>query len=235
MELKIKDEFGIVSERARQRQVYGKKSERHHAVSHAVSYILSAAGQARIKREVDARVKAEVEAIIARRRQDRIAEIENIPPPSGPILGEVLDVVAEVTGSTVQGLLGPRHARPVAWPRHLAMYILVKTREDLSFPAIGHCFGGRDHTTVMHARANVEKRREAEPFKGWLADPRIVALLDMAPDKETRSARVRKLSPEVARTIRQSGLSSREVAKQYGISIKHANEVRMGRIWADAA
>jgi len=231
MGLKIPDEFGIVSERARQREVYGKQIDRR-----ADSYIDSAAGRARIKREVDARVAAEVEAIMERRRQERVAEIENIAPPKGPTVGDVLSTVSEVTGCSVHGILGPRHARQLAWPRHLAMYILVMTREeDLSYPAIGHCFGGRDHTTVMHAKSNVEKRQHDEPFRTWLADPRIVALLDMAPETPTRSARVRNLTPEQAEAIRTSGLSSREIAEKYGISVSHAYEVRMGRVWREAA
>ena len=62
----------------------------------------------------------------------------------------VLRVVAEEFGVTVQDLKGKSRARKVLIPRQVAMYLL---REDLrlSFPQIGRLFGGKDHTTVMHA------------------------------------------------------------------------------------
>ena len=49
-----------------------------------------------------------------------------------------------------------RRSRDVARPRQIAMY-LAKRLTSRSFPDIGKNFGGRDHTTVMHAVKNVEK------------------------------------------------------------------------------
>ena len=49
-----------------------------------------------------------------------------------------------------------RRSRDVARPRQVAMY-LVKRLTSRSFPDIGKNFGGRDHTTVMHAVKNIEK------------------------------------------------------------------------------
>ncbi len=54
-------------------------------------------------------------------------------------------------------LLSDRRARHVAWPRQEAMYRAYK-ETNLSLPAIGRYFGNRDHTTVMHAIKQVEKR-----------------------------------------------------------------------------
>lgn len=230
MQLKIKDEFGIVTERARQREKFADKIDRR-----VEAYIFSPAGRAVIERKVNERVQAEVEAIVARKTEERMAEIEQIEPPSGPKVGEVMLTVCDVTGCTLQAMTGPRRARNAAWPRHLAMYILVKVREDLSLPAIGKAFGGRDHTTVMHGRSNVEERQHAQPFAKWLADPRIVALLEQAPATSSRVPRGPKLSPEQAKAIRFSGLTVREIATRYGISESHAADVRGGRVWRDAA
>ena len=50
-------------------------------------------------------------------------------------------------------------------PRQIAMYIIRKELDN-SFPSIGTFFGGRDHTTVMHAVDKIEKMVEnKENFK----------------------------------------------------------------------
>ena len=54
-----------------------------------------------------------------------------------------------------------RRARAVARPRQVAMY-LAKQLTPRSLPEIGKKFGGRDHTTVMHAVKQVEKLCEAD-------------------------------------------------------------------------
>lgn len=46
----------------------------------------------------------------------------------------------------------------IAFPRQIAMYI-IKTETDLSLKQIGACFGGKDHTTVMHAVSKIEKTK----------------------------------------------------------------------------
>jgi len=54
-----------------------------------------------------------------------------------------------------------RRDRPVARPRQVAMY-LSKQFTRRSMPEIGRQFGGRDHTTVMHAIRQVEKLRRED-------------------------------------------------------------------------
>jgi chromosomal replication initiator protein len=55
-----------------------------------------------------------------------------------------------------------RRARSVARPRQVAMY-LAKQLTSRSLPEIGRKFGGRDHTTVMHAVRKVDELREYDP------------------------------------------------------------------------
>ena len=62
----------------------------------------------------------------------------------------VFEVVASGCGVSVEDLLGRSRTRPLVSARHLAMYIL-RQQTDLSYPDIARVFGGRDHTTVMHA------------------------------------------------------------------------------------
>jgi chromosomal replication initiator protein len=55
----------------------------------------------------------------------------------------------------------PRRARAVARPRQVAMY-LSKQLTSRSLPEIGRMFGGRDHTTVMHAVRKIEELRASD-------------------------------------------------------------------------
>lgn len=54
-------------------------------------------------------------------------------------------------------LLSERRTQVIVWPRQIAMY-LAKTSTTRSLPAIGHAFGGRDHTTALHAVRKVQDR-----------------------------------------------------------------------------
>jgi len=58
--------------------------------------------------------------------------------------------VAEEFGSSVQDLKAKRRNKNIVLPRQVAMY-LSRELTDLSLPEIGGCFGGKDHTTVLHS------------------------------------------------------------------------------------
>ncbi|MBR0576539.1 chromosomal replication initiator protein DnaA [Proteiniclasticum sp. BAD-10] len=62
----------------------------------------------------------------------------------------IQDVVANYFNLSVQELKSQRRTRNVAYPRQIAMYLSRKLT-DMSLPKIGDEFGGRDHTTVIHA------------------------------------------------------------------------------------
>ena len=70
--------------------------------------------------------------------------------------------VASHYGIRVSDMFSARRARDIARPRQVAMY-LAKTLTSLSYPEIGRQFGGRDHTTVMHAVRAVESHIETNP------------------------------------------------------------------------
>ena len=53
-------------------------------------------------------------------------------------------------------LIGKKRSHPIVYPRQMAMY-LSRELTDLSLPRIGQEFGGRDHTTVMHATGKIQK------------------------------------------------------------------------------
>lgn len=70
---------------------------------------------------------------------------------------EIKSVVADETGLTVQQLVSPARFRHFAWPRQTAM-ALARELTDKSLPEIGRAFSDRDHTTVMYAVREVQKR-----------------------------------------------------------------------------
>jgi chromosomal replication initiator protein len=64
-------------------------------------------------------------------------------------------------GLSPDELISPARGARVAWPRQLAMY-LSRELTDESLPAIGRQFGGRDHTTVLHAWRRASARISAD-------------------------------------------------------------------------
>jgi chromosomal replication initiator protein len=80
--------------------------------------------------------------------QEKLVTIDNIQK-----------TVAEYYKIKVADLLSKRRSRSVARPRQLAM-ALAKELTNHSLPEIGDAFGGRDHTTVLHACRKIEQLRE---------------------------------------------------------------------------
>ena len=66
----------------------------------------------------------------------------------------ILEATAASYGFSVDALCGPSRTRPLVTARQVAMY-LVRNLTDYSYPAIARVFGGRDHTTVIHAVAKI--------------------------------------------------------------------------------
>ena len=75
---------------------------------------------------------------------------KNIPTPD-----EVKFVVAGVCGIPQDEIVGKRRFQAVVMARHIAMWICVCLRH-LSLTDIGKSFGGRDHTTVIHAARTID-------------------------------------------------------------------------------
>jgi len=91
----------------------------------------------------------------------QLAEIvlrDLIPDSAMPEIGApvIMAVTAEYFGVTIDDLCGPGKTKQLAQARQIAMY-LCRELTDLSLPRIGQTFGGRDHTTVMHADKKIRK------------------------------------------------------------------------------
>jgi chromosomal replication initiator protein len=82
--------------------------------------------------------------------QEKLVTVENIQK-----------TVAEYYKIRIADLLSKRRSRSIARPRQVAM-ALAKELTNHSLPEIGDAFGGRDHTTVLHACRRVKELRETE-------------------------------------------------------------------------
>jgi chromosomal replication initiator protein len=75
-------------------------------------------------------------------------------------IGNIQRIVAEYYKIKISDILSKRRNRTIARPRQMAMY-LAKELTNHSLPEIGEAFGGRDHTTVLHACRKIAELREA--------------------------------------------------------------------------
>jgi chromosomal replication initiator protein len=86
-----------------------------------------------------------------------------------PSISEITQAACERFGLTADELLSPSRAPRISWPRQVAMY-LARELTDESLPAIGRQFGGRDHTTVLHAYRRTATRIAQDTASRELVD-----------------------------------------------------------------
>lgn len=79
-----------------------------------------------------------------------------------PTVERIQELVAEAFDITHEELLSPSRAARFAWPRQVAMY-LAREHTHETLPAIGRHFGGRDHSTVLHACKRAADRIGTDP------------------------------------------------------------------------
>jgi chromosomal replication initiator protein len=86
--------------------------------------------------------------------------------PRRRTLAEIQEATCERLGVSPEALRSPDRSARVAWARQVAMY-LSRELTDETLPSIGRAFGGRNHTTVLHAcrRATERMAADAEAFE----------------------------------------------------------------------
>jgi chromosomal replication initiator protein len=73
----------------------------------------------------------------------------------------ILEATSKMFGIPVEEIIGKKRQRPLVTARQVAMYVF-REATDLSYPAIAREFGGRDHTTVIHAVEKISSQMRTQ-------------------------------------------------------------------------
>ncbi len=88
--------------------------------------------------------------------EEALKDIFSTNKPRKITVDLIKEVVSKDFGVKVEDFNSKKRTRSIAYPRQIAMY-LTRELTDLSLPKIGEEFGGRDHTTVIHAYDKISK------------------------------------------------------------------------------
>jgi chromosomal replication initiator protein len=88
--------------------------------------------------------------------ETQLADLLNDNKPKARTDEELLADIAAILKFPVEDLKGRSRQRPLVTARQIAMYVF-RELTDLSYPAIARLFGGRDHTTVIHANEKIQR------------------------------------------------------------------------------
>lgn len=80
---------------------------------------------------------------------------------------DIVAYVSEQMDTPSPAILGPKRSKHIVWPRQVAMY-LTRELTDLSLVDIGRHFGGRDHSTVLHAYNKVSELVAEDEKVMWM-------------------------------------------------------------------
>ncbi len=93
---------------------------------------------------------------------EALKDILKAPVHKPVTIGGIMEVVADHYAIKIGDMKSKRRTRNITFPRQIAMY-LSRELTDGSLPEIGTAFGGRDHTTVMHAVEKIESELKLDP------------------------------------------------------------------------
>jgi chromosomal replication initiator protein len=114
--------------------------------------------------------------------RQQLKDMFSSPKQSNITLDLIQRIVADYFGLSHNDLKGKKRTKAIAYPRQVAMFISREMTE-YSTTEVGLEFGGRDHTTVMHACQRIENRMRTDPT----LEPTIQHLIRMLKEQGTRS------------------------------------------------
>ncbi len=89
--------------------------------------------------------------------------------PKPVTANDIMEVVCQYFGVKLPDLVGRRRTRAISYPRQVGMY-LCRELTPLSLEEVGGHFGGRDHTTVLHAEKVIQGEVQAEKTTAQLVE-----------------------------------------------------------------
>ncbi|WPM81150.1 helix-turn-helix domain-containing protein [Brucella pseudintermedia] len=122
-----------------------------------------------MRREMERREREQQQQEDAIRRTDEILQKYReimVGRKIRPMVRDIVSMAVEGTGFTHDDVVGQRRTREMMHIRHYAILCAWAFRTDMSLPALGRQFGGRDHTSILHAvrRFGFESRQDAVEF-----------------------------------------------------------------------
>lgn len=96
--------------------------------------------------------------------QKILHDIIKIDESTRVTIGNIQQVVADEFNLDVREMKSKRRTDAVAFPRQIAMYLSRTMTDEFSTNAIGIAFGGRDHSTVMHACNKIKEKMNQDPY-----------------------------------------------------------------------
>lgn len=90
---------------------------------------------------------------------DALVSIIKNKEPKKVTIEKIQSYIADAYSITIDDILSKKRTQAIAFPRQIAMYLSRELTEH-SLPKIGEAFGGRDHTTVIHAHRKISQQLE---------------------------------------------------------------------------
>ena len=95
------------------------------------------------------------EAITTELTAEALKDIIQTPKSKKITIQDIKKVVGQYYNVRLEDFAAKKRTKSIAYPRQIAMY-LSRELTDFSLPKIGEEFGGRDHTTVIHAHMKIQ-------------------------------------------------------------------------------
>jgi chromosomal replication initiator protein len=97
--------------------------------------------------------------------QKILKDVVRPPEGSSPIsIAKIQKIVAEHFNLDVKDMKSKKRTDAIAFPRQIAMYLARTLTDEFSTTEIGEAFGGKDHTTVMHACNKIKAKMGSDPY-----------------------------------------------------------------------
>lgn len=109
-----------------------------------------------------------------------VQSLEDATEPRSLTVREIQDVIARLFSVKVADIKGPRRGMGITDPRHAAMFLARELCPSKSLPVIGREFGGRDHTTILHAVNVFPHKMRRNPDLAQLVETARATLRELA-------------------------------------------------------